>query len=88
MVCVAGECAVQCNVNHVLRGGQCEPEPTNTGGAGGASAGGGGVTGTGGTPAPTCDPKACTGCGAPGPFGCCKNNGECGCSWAPGGYCL
>jgi hypothetical protein len=23
-----------------------------------------------------------------GPFGCCRPNGTCGCTWAPGAYCL
>jgi hypothetical protein len=87
MICApAGGCAIKCNANYVLNNELCEPVSTGSGGV----SGGGGTPSTGGAPAPACDAKKCPGCGAPGPFGCCKNDDQCGCSWTPGGgaYCL
>lgn len=67
-----------------------------TGGAGGAM-----MMTSGGTaapppprPQPTPPPKTCPGlctgpCSALGPFPCCNTStGICGCTWAPGAYCL
>jgi hypothetical protein len=44
----------------------------------------------GGTPGggASCDPANCEGCSVVGPFPCCRDNNTCGCTWAPGGYCL
>jgi hypothetical protein len=86
MMCAAGKCAIKCNPNYELVADSvCEPLQSNTGG----TTGGGGAPATGGA-APGCDAKLCPGCGAPGPFGCCKNDNQCGCSWTPSGsgYCL
>lgn len=76
------------------------------GGAGGLVASGGapsaGSAGSGGTGGTTtnvdggCDPKRCpsmpAGCSIATPFGCCRSDGTCGCSWATTGsssaYCL
>jgi hypothetical protein len=86
MICAAGACAIKCNPNYVLKNELCEPVSAGTGGVSGS----GGAPSTGGVPAPACDAKLCPGCGAPGPFGCCKNDDQCGCSWTPAGgaYCL
>ena len=50
----------------------------------------GGGTPGGGTPggAGSCNPLNCDGCSVAGPFPCCRDNNTCGCTWAPGGYCL
>lgn len=69
-----------------------------TGGTGGF-AGTGGVTNTGGTRSSggtsggssrssACDVLSCPGCSVVGPFPCCRSNDTCGCTWAPGAYCL
>ncbi len=52
----------------------------------GGAAGAGGALGAGGA-APTCVASACPGCIPVGPFGCCKDAGTCGCTWAPGAIC-
>jgi hypothetical protein len=86
-VCNGALCGIECNPGFVMKSGACIA--TASGGATGA--GGrtatGGRAGTGGAPAPTCDAKKCPGCVPVGPFGCCKNNGTCGCTWAPGAIC-
>lgn len=42
-----------------------------------------------GAPAAACDPFTCTNeCSAAGPFPCCTLFDTCGCTWAPGAYCL
>jgi hypothetical protein len=66
-------------------------------GSGGAGGGSGGTGGTGGSTStggsggtPTCDRMAldqCPMCNPAGPFPCCKLDGKCGCTWAPGAVC-
>jgi hypothetical protein len=46
----------------------------------------GGSTGTGTT---RCQASTCTNeCSLAGPLRCCTDRGSCGCTWAPGAYCL
>ena len=46
----------------------------------------GGSTGTGTT---RCQASTCTNeCSLAGPLRCCTERGSCGCTWAPGAYCL
>jgi hypothetical protein len=97
-VCNANhQCDIQCNAGSTRSGTQCISHDAGAG-AGGQ---GGAQGGSGGGPA-VCDPLKCpSSLGAPGtpkgctiasPFGCCKNNGTCGCTWATSGtnaaYCL
>ncbi|HEY6556941.1 MAG TPA: hypothetical protein VI072_06695 [Polyangiaceae bacterium] len=70
-------------------GASCEP-PRDAGASGGGGlTGGGGLGGGGGSSGgKSCtSPDVCEGCGFAGPFGCCKADGKCGCSWAPS-YCF
>jgi hypothetical protein len=70
-------------------GASCEP-PRDAGASGGGGiAGGGGLGGGGGSSGgKSCtSPDVCEGCGFAGPFGCCKADGKCGCSWYPT-YCF
>lgn len=86
-VCNGTQCGVLCNPGFVEQaGGLCASAASGGApGTGGApSTGGRTSTATGGQPAATCDPKRCAPCVPVGPFGCCKNNGTCGCTWAPG----
>ena len=63
-------------------------------GQGGASSGTGGSSGRGGSSAAAgsggrserCECR--TGCLLIGVFPCCRDNGSCGCTWAPGAYCM
>ena len=69
-----------------------------TGGAGGTGGTGGTTAATGGTTAPRPTPPPTPKIPCPSlciqpcvPFGilaCCRDNGTCGCTWAPGAYCL
>lgn len=71
-----------------------------TGGSGGKAAAGSGGSGgrsSGGTTssgATSSGSKACSSdcaaqlCFPLGVLGCCKSNGTCGCTWAPGAYCM
>lgn len=46
------------------------------------------ATADSGTPGGSCRASACTNdCSLAGPLQCCKDNGSCGCTWAPGAYC-
>lgn len=83
-----GRCDIQCNAFTARIGDTCETGMTGGAGGAGAAGGAGGVPptgGAGGVPEPVCDPELCLSCGPVGPFGCCKNNGECGCSWTSTG---
>ncbi len=79
-----GLCGHQCNEGYRFAGndGGCDPISTGAGGRGGL----GGAPGAGGA-ASTCVATGCPGCIPVGPFGCCKSDGTCGCTWAPGAIC-
>jgi hypothetical protein len=85
-ICQNNACNVACNPGFELVGAACEPIQSGTGGITGAGgkAGTGGGTSTGGA---SCDNTKCGGCGPAGPFGCCRNDHTCGCTWAPGAVC-
>ena len=53
---------------------------TGTGGAGGSGSSGGSRGG--------CTPACNQSCFPAGVLACCRSNGTCGCTWAPGAYCL
>ena len=75
-VCETGACAILCNDGYVKQGSKCVP--AGTGGATGA----GGMTGSGGKAGATCVADKCPACNIAGPVKCCRNDGNCGCSWA------
>jgi hypothetical protein len=80
-------CNIQCIKGYTRNVSQCDP--SGTGGAGGQ-----GGLGAGG--APVCSPRTCPGLVPPGQkgctvfsaFPCCKNDGNCGCTYVAGAYCL
>jgi hypothetical protein len=87
-VCTAqGTCDFECDEGFTRVGTTCEapsaPAPTSPL-----------PTSTGVSPPSTPPPSSggrcsgCMGCSVIGPFPCCRDNGTCGCTWAPGGYCL
>ena len=87
--CAEGKCTITCNSGYVKEGDLCvAPGSGGSGGAGGAggagAAGGAGGAGGGGS----CVPTSCPGCSVVGPFPCCNAARRCGCTWAPGAYCL
>jgi hypothetical protein len=66
---------------------------TTSGGAGGGTtpggAGGGTTPGGAGGTTTGCDPLRCNNeCSLAGPLPCCTLLDTCGCTWAPGAYCL
>ena len=83
-----GTCDFQCDEGFTRVGNACEapsapaptsPSPTST------------STSSPSTPPPSSGGgrcSGCMGCSVIGPFPCCRDNGTCGCTWAPGGYCL
>jgi hypothetical protein len=86
--CSNGECTITCNSGYVKEGNLCvAPGSGGAGGAGGSSGGAGGAGGAGGSTG-TCVASSCPGCSVLGPFPCCNAARRCGCTWAPGGYCL
>ncbi|HMJ10040.1 MAG TPA: hypothetical protein VK524_01480 [Polyangiaceae bacterium] len=87
-ICRGEQCGVQCNPGYVEQAGDCVPD--GTGGNGGSSGQGGqsGAAGQGGSSgAPQCNPRTCPTCSFVGPFGCCRQDGSCGCTWFPV-YCF
>ena len=59
-----------------------------TGGAGGSRAGSGSAAGSGGRSTTSARCECTQSCFLLGIFPCCRTNGSCGCSWAPGAYCM
>jgi hypothetical protein len=74
--CETGKCAILCNDGYTKQGSTCVPN--GTGGQGGAA----GAAGTGGAGGATCVANNCPACNIAGPVKCCRNDGNCGCSWA------
>jgi hypothetical protein len=72
----AGECAIACNDGYTQQGAACVAN--GTGGQGGA----GGKPGAGGAGGAMCVAADCPPCNIAGPVKCCRNDGNCGCSWA------
>lgn len=76
--------------------GDVEPGPAGSGGSGGRAGtsgsggrSGSGGSGTGGSGSGSCSPGSCSQpCFPIGVLACCRSNGTCGCTWAPGAYCL
>jgi hypothetical protein len=82
--CADGACTITCNSGYVKEGNLCvAPGSGGSTGAGGSSGGAGGAGGGG-----SCVPSSCPGCSVVGPFPCCNAARRCGCTWAPGAYCL
>jgi|SoiMethySBSTD1v2_1073268.scaffolds.fasta_scaffold01972_16 hypothetical protein len=80
--CAEGQCTLTCNTGYVLSNGVCMSQGTGGSGSGGSSgSGSGGSTGS-------CNPTSCPGCSVIGPIPCCTAARRCGCTWAPGAYCL
>jgi hypothetical protein len=77
-ICRDGACATQCVPFTAQVGDQCLPVAPRDGGTGDG--------GDGGSPPVPCDPDECpaSACNVVGPFPCCKNDDECGCTWGPG----
>lgn len=82
-ICNGATCGIQCKVGYAVSGNDCVP--SGSGGAAGSGGVGGQTAGSGG--GSTCDPKSCKNCSVAGPLGCCKHDGTCGCTWAPGAIC-
>jgi hypothetical protein len=76
-VCEAGACAILCNDGYMKQGSTCVPNGTGGKGGTGGTMGAGG--GTGGA---SCVAQNCPACNIAGPVKCCRNDGNCGCSWA------
>jgi hypothetical protein len=74
------------------RGGTGGRASGGSGGAAGKAATGSG--GSGGRTSTTSSSKSCSSdcaqqlCFPIGVLGCCRSNGTCGCTWAPGAYCM
>jgi hypothetical protein len=62
----------------------------SAGGTSGGSSGSGGASGSGssGDSRGGCMPACNQSCFPAGVLACCRSNGTCGCTWAPGAYCL
>jgi hypothetical protein len=59
-------------------------------GSGASGSGSGGASGSGSTGGSRggCNPACSQSCFPVGVLACCRSNGTCGCTWAPGAYCL
>jgi hypothetical protein len=85
--CAEGACTITCNSGYVKEGNLCvAPGSGGSAGSGGSTGAGGSSGGAGGSG--SCVPSSCPGCSVVGPFPCCNAARRCGCTWAPGAYCL
>jgi len=85
-VCFEGGCWFECDQHYQLLGAQCVPLGAE-GGAGADAADAADASDAGPGDAGRCHPVTCPPCEVVGPYECCRSNGTCGCTWAPGGYC-
>jgi hypothetical protein len=98
--CADGACTITCNSGYVKEGNVCvAPGSGGSAGAGGSSGGTGGASGASGASGAggrggaggstgSCVPTSCPSCSVLGPIPCCNAARRCGCTWAPGAYCL
>lgn len=77
-ICAGLACAVQCDTGFESLNGACVPRDGN------GSPTDSGADGTIGA----CNPANCPSCPPVGPYGCCRSNGTCGCTWAVGAVCF